>query len=118
MFDRGKPKESASPSSSPDRKTAPNQGSHMNNEQFGMSSFMVSKKKEESTFPSPILILPSSFPCSCVPPRSSQQSSHQTRWCETSSFSRVPPRLFSPVDRWPPFTGSYWSSFLRLDCPF
>lgn len=36
MFDRGKPKESPSPSSSPDRKTAPSQGSYMNNEQFGM----------------------------------------------------------------------------------
>lgn len=36
MFDRGKPKDSASPSTSPDRKMAPTQGSYMNNEQFGM----------------------------------------------------------------------------------
>lgn len=35
MFDRGKPKDRASPSSSPERKKAPTQGSHMNNEQFG-----------------------------------------------------------------------------------
>lgn len=35
MFDRGKPKESLPSSSSPDKKTAPAQGSHMNNEQFG-----------------------------------------------------------------------------------
>lgn len=34
MFDRGKPKDSASPSTSPDRKMAPTQGSYMNNEQF------------------------------------------------------------------------------------
>lgn len=36
MFDRGKPKEAMPPSSSSDRKTAPSQGSHMSNEQFGM----------------------------------------------------------------------------------
>lgn len=34
MFDRGKPSEAASPSTSPDRKMAPTQGSYMNNEQF------------------------------------------------------------------------------------
>ncbi|KAF3764891.1 hypothetical protein M406DRAFT_292111 [Cryphonectria parasitica EP155] len=34
MFDRGKPKESAPSSSSPERKMAPAQGSYMNNEQF------------------------------------------------------------------------------------
>lgn len=35
MFDRGRPKDSAP--SSPDKKTAPSQGSHMNSEQFGSS---------------------------------------------------------------------------------
>lgn len=38
MFDRGKPKESLPSSSSPDKKTAPAQGSHMNNEQFCKSA--------------------------------------------------------------------------------
>lgn len=36
MFDRGKPKEAASPPS-PERKMAPTQGSYMNNEQFCLS---------------------------------------------------------------------------------
>lgn len=35
MFDRGRPKDSGP--SSPDKKTAPSQGSHMNSEQFGSS---------------------------------------------------------------------------------
>jgi hypothetical protein len=35
MFDRGRPKEPGP--SSPDKKTTPSQGSHMNNEQFGLS---------------------------------------------------------------------------------
>ncbi|KAJ4394296.1 hypothetical protein N0V93_003513 [Gnomoniopsis smithogilvyi] len=34
MFDRGKPSEAANPSTSPDWKMAPTQGSYMNNEQF------------------------------------------------------------------------------------
>lgn len=38
MFDRGKPSEAASPSTSPDRKMAPTQGSYMNNEQFCLFS--------------------------------------------------------------------------------
>lgn len=37
MFDRGKPREAADPSTSPDRKMAPTQGSYMNNEQFCLS---------------------------------------------------------------------------------
>lgn len=38
MFDRGKPSEAANPSTSPDRKMAPTQGSYMNNEQFCLST--------------------------------------------------------------------------------
>lgn len=55
MFDRGKPKESAPPSSSPDRKTGPPKGSYMNNEQFCSSPPRVPEVcKPVSTNPGPL----------------------------------------------------------------
>lgn len=59
MFDRGKPSEAASPSTSPDRKMAPTQGSYMNNEQFCLSPSphlqSLSRRTTKYTLPSLML---------------------------------------------------------------
>lgn len=51
MFDRGKPSEAADPSTSPDRKKAPTQGSYMNNEQFCLSFPNLNLDAINASFP-------------------------------------------------------------------
>lgn len=73
MFDRGKPSEAASPSTSPDTKMAPTQGSYMNNEQFCLFSQNPYVDIIQSDVPFRLIVLIlSAHSDSCVPPRSSQ----------------------------------------------
>lgn len=119
MFDRGKPKEATSPKS-PDRKMSPTQGRYMNNEQFCLSpplythlppysGLLHSFDAHSRLYLDKILTIVCFLSHSCIPPRSSQQPRQQAWWCEATTslcfFSRVPPWLFPPVLRWPPFTG-------------